>query len=85
MQVNRRRVLEPADLLANLLDDLGVTVADRDRDDPGKGVEVLLACFVPDVLHVPFGDQQGLAIIRDQPRREILPAHGQHLVADGPS
>ena len=74
-------MLEPADLLADLLDDLGMTVADRDGDDPGKGVEVLLAGLVPDVLHVAFGDQQGLAIIRDQPRREILPAHGQHFVA----
>ena len=81
MEVDRRRVLEPADLLADLLDDLGMTVADRDGDDPGEGVEVLLAGLVPDVLHVAFDDQQGLAIIRDQSRREILPAHGQHFVA----
>ena len=81
MQVDRRRVLEPADLLAHFLDDLRMAVADRDRDDPGEGVEVLLAGLVPEVLHVAFDDQQGLAIVRDQAGREVLAAHRQHLVA----
>ena len=81
MQIDRRRVLEPADLLADFLDDPGMAVPDRDGDDPGEGVEVLLAGLVPDVLHVALDDHQGLAIIRDQPGREVLPAHRQHFVA----
>ena len=83
MKIDRRRVLEPADLLAHFLDDLGMTVADRDGDDPGEGVEVLLAGLVPDVLHVAFDDQERLAIIRDQARREVLSPHRQHFVARG--
>ena len=41
---------------------------DGDGDDAGEGVEVLLAGFVPDVLHVAFDDHQGLAVIGDQAR-----------------
>ena len=57
VKIDRRRVLEPADLFAHFRHDLGVTMADRNRDDPGKGVEVALAGFVPDVLHMAFDDQ----------------------------
>lgn len=83
VKIDRRRVLKPADLLADLRHDRGMTVADRDRDNPGERIKVLLASLVPDVLHVPLGDQEGLAIIRDQARCEILPAHGQHFIATG--
>ena len=52
MEIDRRRVLQLARLLADLLDDLRMAVADADRDDAGKGVEIPPAGLVPHVLHV---------------------------------
>ena len=84
MQIDRRRVLQLADLLAHLLDDLRMAVADGDGDDAGEGVEILLARLVPQVLHVPFDDQQRIAVVRDQAGRQILLPQGEHFLAAGP-
>src|SRR5262249_9205161 len=78
--VDGRHMLEPPNLFPHLFDDPGMTVPDRDRDDAGKAVEVLLPGLVPEVLHVAFDDQQRLAIVGDQPWRQVLPAQREHLL-----
>src|SRR5262249_5569923 len=83
VEVDRRDVLQPADLLAHLLDNQGLAMTDRDRDNACEAVEVLLPAFVPEVLHVAFDDQQRLAIVGDESRRQILPAQRKDLVARG--
>ena len=77
MQIDGRDVLQPADLLADLFDDLRMTMADGDGDDAGEAVEVLLAGFVPEVLHLAFDDQQRVLVVGEQARREILLAQGE--------
>ena len=79
VEVDRRRVLQTAGLLANALHDLRVAVADADRDDAGEAIQVLLARLVPHVLHVAFDDHQRIAVIRDDAGRQILMAEGQDL------
>ena len=46
-------------------------VAYRCRD-ARETVEVSLARLVPEVLHLPFDHEQRIAIVRQQPRREVL-------------
>jgi hypothetical protein len=48
---------------------------------PAKRVEILLAGFVPHVLHVPLGDEQRLFVEGEQAGREVIAPQGQHLVA----
>jgi hypothetical protein len=81
MEIDRRRVLEPPNLLLNALDNLGMAVSDRNCHDPRKRVEILPTALVPDVLHVPFNDHQRITIIRDQTRREILAPEREDFVA----
>ncbi len=83
MQIDRRHVLQLADLLADFLDDIWMAVADRDRDDAGEAIEILLARFVPHILHVPFDDQQRIAVVRDQARRQILLPQGEDFFFAG--
>ena len=83
VQIDRRRVLQLADLLANFLDDLRMAMADGDRDDAGEGVEILLARLVPHVLHVAFDDQQRIAVVRDQAGRQILLPQGEDFLFAG--
>ena len=67
MQINGRHMLQLADLLADFFDNIRMAVSDRNGDDAGEAIEILLAFFVPQVLHVPFDQQQRIAVIRDQP------------------
>src|SRR5262249_55933557 len=84
VQIDRGRMLKPPDLLANARDDFGMTMSDRNGDNPGECVEVLLAGLVPEVLHVAFDDQERLLIIREQARAQVLTAQRENLVAGGP-
>ena len=47
VEVDRRDMLQLADLLLHFLDDVGMAVADRDGDDAGERVEVPLTRLVP--------------------------------------
>ena len=83
MQINRRHMLQLADLLAHLFDNLRMAVPDRNRDDAGEAIEILLALFVPQILHVPFDHQQRIAVVRDQARRQILLPQGEDFLFAG--
>ena len=72
MQIDRRGMLQFANLSADFFDNIRMAVADRDRDDPGEGIQILLAGLVPEVLHLAFDNHQWLGIIRNQARRKIL-------------
>ena len=84
MQINGRRVLQLADLLADFFHNIRMAMADRDGDDAGEAVEIALALLVPQVLHVPFDDQQRIPVIGDQPRRQILLAQRDDLLLRRP-
>ena len=81
MQINGRRVLELADLLFDLRHDLRMAMADRDADDAGEAVEVLLAALVPQVLHVAFDHEQRILVVGNEAGRQILTTQGEHFVA----
>ena len=71
-------------MLADSFDDFWVAMADADRDDAGKGIQITVAFFVPDVLHLAFDDHQRFTVVRDDAGREILVAQGEHFVARRP-
>ena len=83
VEIDRRRVLQLAGLLADAFDDLRMAMADADRDDAGEGIEIPPARLVPHVLHVAFDDHQRIAVVRDDAGRQILMPQGEHLVARG--
>src|SRR5262249_10811767 len=80
VQVNGRGMLKFTNLLSNSLHPLRMAMADRNGDDTGEAVEILFAGFIPQVLQMPFNDEQRLLVIGDQARREVLPAQGKHFV-----
>ncbi len=65
MKVDRRRVLQSANLGLNLLDHLRMAMADGDGHDPRETVEILLAGFVPNVLAFALDDEQRIGVVRD--------------------
>jgi hypothetical protein len=56
-------------------------MSDADRDDARVGVEIAIARLVEDILHVPFDEHQGFAIIGDEAGRQILMAKREYLLA----
>lgn len=65
-------MLQLADLLANFFNHIWMAVPDRHGDDAGEAIEIALARFVPKILHLAFDQEQRVAVIRDQPRRQVL-------------
>ena len=56
-------------------------MADADRDDAGKRIQIPPPHLVPHVLHLAFHDHQRIAVVRDDPRRQILVPQGKNFVA----
>jgi hypothetical protein len=81
VQVNGGGMLEFAQLGGDLFDHSRMAVPHADGDDSGERVEILLAGFVPHVLHVPLGNEQRLLVESEQAGREVIAPQGQHLVA----
>ena len=84
VQIDRRRVLQQAGLLADSFDDLRMAMANADRDDAGKRIQIPLALLVPHVLHLAFDDHQRIAVVRDDARRQVLVPQGEHFVSRRP-
>ena len=80
VDVDRRGVLQPADLLADPLDLLGMAMADGNGDDAADGVEVPLTLLVIEVLHVTLDDHDGLFVILHDGRREEFASEGQRFL-----
>ena len=83
MQINGRRVLKLADLLPDFLNDLRMAMADRNANDAGETVQVLLAGLIPEILHMAFNDEQRLLVVGDQAGCQILAAQGKDFRTRG--
>jgi len=84
VQIDRCHVLKRAELLAHAARDLRVAVPDRHAHDSGEAIEVALAGFVPEVLHVALDHEQRVAVVGPQAGREELLAKREHFRARRP-
>ncbi len=81
MQIDRRHMLQFADLLPDLLDDMRMAMTDRHAHDSGERIEISLPPLVPDILHMSFDDHQRFPIIGEQARRQVFPAQSEYFFA----
>ena len=83
MQVDRRSVLKLPDLILDGLRNLRMAVPARNGDNACEHVEIPLAGFVPQPLHVPLDDHDRLAIDREDRRVCVLLPHRENFSARG--
>src|ERR1041385_6317477 len=84
MQVDRGRMLKGVDLLVNRLHDTWMAVPDRNRHDAGVEVQIAMAGFVVEILHVAFDDQERLAVEMEDCWVGISPAELEQLLLGRP-
>ena len=78
--IQRGSVLQAIDLRVDLGSDFRIAVADRDRQDAAKKIEILVSVQVPQVLHfAAVGHQRLLKIIGDRRPQNISYAALQFL------
>ena len=77
MQVDRGRVLQGLELLDRRAGDLGMAVADADGDDAGEAIQITPPRLVVEILHRAFDDHDGVLVVGDQRRGQMLPAQAQ--------
>ena len=80
MEIDRRRRAEVFPVcFCTASHNFRMTMSDGNGDDPRETIEIPLAGFVPEVLHVSLDDDQRFLVIADQSRREILLPQRHHL------
>ena len=67
-------------LLSNPFRDLGMAVSNTDCDYSCEGIQVTASFFVKDVLHMPLYDHEGLPIVSNHPRTDILLSQGKDFI-----
>ena len=80
VQINRGGMLQQFVLFPGRLHHIGVTMADANRDDATKRIEVTPPGFVPDVLHLSFHEHERLFVIEKNSRIQKLFAQAQDFV-----
>ena len=58
-----RDVLKPVNLLLRAGDDPRIAMADADGHDPAEEIEILLALYIPDVLHERVVHGNGIGVV----------------------